>query len=115
MQLVEDMGKVKQVTRVSWPEDAPSERTIIPSNPNPDMIKLLTHPFKIVYYRNSGKYFAYDEDGRYIASLERHDLLNLWANILEHLGTYHVHNRRKRVEVWGICRKHLLHKHKHTI
>jgi len=104
----EDLGKVKQITAISFPPEVQPETKVIPANPNPDLVKLFSYPFKLIQYKTSGRYFMYSSDGEFIAELEAHDLLNLWLSLLKHFGRFHVHRRRGRVELCGRCRKWLL-------
>jgi len=81
MILREDFGKYEKVTSLSFPSDVYEKETVIPKSPNPNLISIIKSPIRIIYYLDSNKCFAYDNDKNYLGNFERHDLKRLFNAI----------------------------------
>lgn len=77
----EDLGNFERVRTVSFPKDIYEKETVIPKNPNPNIITIIKSPIRIIIYKDSGKCFVYDGDKNYLGNFERYDLRRLFNKI----------------------------------
>lgn len=78
----EDMGNYYKTEIISLPTEIEHEINLIPKNKqNPNLIYIIKHPIKIIYYLDNEKCFIYDELGSYLGDLEKHDLKRLFSKI----------------------------------
>ena len=62
-------------------EEAKIDESLLPKEANPNLFWIMRSPMKIVFYLDTQKCFAYDNQGIYICTLEKHDLRKLFWRI----------------------------------
>ena len=78
----EDLGEYERVMSITLPsEEARIDESLLPKEANPNLFWIMRSPMKIVFYLDTQKCFAYDNQGIYICTLEKHDLKKLFWRI----------------------------------
>jgi hypothetical protein len=70
----EDLGDAELIETISFPQ-VEHVKTVIPKEKNPNLVWILRSPVHIGYYKDKGVAYIYDENNRFLGSL---DLLDLW-------------------------------------
>ena len=76
-----DLGNVEQQIALVFPETSKYINVEIPKEANPNLFKIYFANLKLAWYLDENKGFIYDEDGIYLATLEKHDLKKLFKKI----------------------------------
>ena len=78
----EDLGEYERIMSITLPsEEAKISESLLPKEVNPNLFWVMRTPMKIVFYIDTQKCFAYDNQGIYICTLEKHDLKKLFWRI----------------------------------
>jgi len=78
----EDLGEYERIMSITLPtEEAKIDESLLPKEANPNLFWIMRSPMKIVFYLDTQKCFAYDNQGIYICTLEKHDLRKLFWRI----------------------------------
>ena len=93
----EDLGDAELVDTITFPQ-VEHVKTVIPKEKNPDLVYITKNPIRIAFYTNKGVAYIYDDENRFLGTVDIHELWVWSRHIEEALARYSSKNKLSGTE-----------------
>jgi hypothetical protein len=76
----EDLGDAELVDTITFPQ-VEHVKTVIPKEKNPDLVYITKNPIRIAYYKDKGVAYLYDEENRFLGTMDTYELWIMYKRI----------------------------------